>query len=112
MIQKGAIIVNELKNTAKLVKNILEIRPKARNSDDYLYFLVCHTRLKSQGFDIRSVSLSDALLHRKFYQLPAFETVRRARQKIQAENIELAASGKVQEIRSIKEEVFREFAKG
>ena len=103
--------MEELKNTAKLVKNILETRPKARNSDNYLYFLVCHTKLKNQGFDIRSVSLSDALLNRNFYQLPVFETVRRARQKIQAKHPELAASDEVQEIRAIKEEVFREFAR-
>ena len=103
--------MEELKTVALLVKNILETRPKARNSDDYLYFLICYTKLKNQGVDIRSISLSEALLHRKNYGLPCFETVRRTRQKVQADNPELATTEKVQEIRSIKEEVFREFAR-
>lgn len=104
--------MEELKKTADLVKNILERRPKARNSDDYLYFLICYTKLKNQGVDIRSISLSEALLHRKEYGLPPFETVRRSRQKVQADNPDLAATDKVQEFRTEKEEAYREFARG
>ena len=103
--------MNELKNTAKLVKFVLERSEKARNSDNYLYFQICRLKLKNKGINIASISLQDGLLRRKEFDFPTFETVRRTRQKLQAENPELVASDKVQEIRADKEEIFRDYAR-
>ena len=34
--------MNEIKNTSKLVKKALINHPEARNSDNYLYYVICH----------------------------------------------------------------------
>ena len=104
--------MNEIKNTAKLVKKALINHPEARNSDNYLYYIICHDLLAEMGLNIDKLSLTNALLHRKVYNLPNFETCRRTRQKIQADCPELAGSDEVEEARAELETEFREYAKG
>lgn len=103
--------MNEIKNTAKLVKDVLENSITARNSDSYLYYKVCLLKLKEQGISIYDVTLSDALLQRKQLNLPCFKTVERARRKVQKQHPELAGSERVTAFRAEKEEVFREYAR-
>lgn len=102
--------MDELKSTAKLVKSILETNKQSRNSDDFLYYLVCKEVLKNHGTDIKTLPFETALLWRKVYKLPPFETVRRARQKIQAELPELASTIKVQTVKNNKMTDYRAFA--
>ncbi len=104
--------MNEIKNTAKLVKKALINHPEARNSDNYLYYIICHDLLAEIGLNIDKLSLTNALLNRKVYGLPNFETCRRTRQKIQAECPELAGSEEVEAVRAELETDFREYAKG
>lgn len=98
----------ELKTTTDLVKDILEHDIAARNSDDYLYYMVC------QRIDGISVHLPfwKVILNRKNYNYPAFESVRRARQKIQAQCPELAGCDEVEGQRIVNEEIFRDYARG
>jgi hypothetical protein len=103
--------MDNIRNTAKLVKEVLLNDKMARNSDNYLYYIICKAKLKGLGIDIKSLSLQDGLLHRSEYGLPAFETVRRSRQKIQADNPALAGTAEIEAIRMIREESFREFAR-
>lgn len=102
--------MDELKSTAKAVKFALENDVKARNSDDYLYFIICKEKLSEIGVDIKNLSLETALLWRKVYKLPAFETVRRARQKVQAECPELSGCLTVEKARGNKITDYRAFA--
>lgn len=104
--------MNEIKNTSKLVKKALINHPEARNSDNYLYYVICHELLADIGINIDSISLSQALLYRKEYNLPHFETVRRTRQKLQAECPELCGNDEVEEVRAYKEEMFRDYSRG
>ena len=104
--------MNEIKATSKLVKKTLISHPDARNSDNYLYYVICKGQLEKQGLDINKISFSKALLNRKIYKLPPFETCRRSRQKIQKECPELAGTDEVEEVRSYNEEIVREFSKG
>lgn len=103
--------MHEIKNTAKLVKKALINHPQARNSDNYLYYVICHDLLAEIGLNIDKLSLSNALLNRKVYGLPNFETVRRTRQKIQADCPELCGSDEVEEVRSYNEDAFRDYAR-
>lgn len=103
--------MGELRNAKQLVYEALKSSEKARNSDNHLYFLICKAILAAQQIDINNISFATALLHRKEYGLPAFETCRRARQRLQATHPEFAASEKVAAVRAIREESFREFAK-
>ena len=103
--------MQDLKTTKRLVVDALEKHPQTRNSDNYLYFIICKGQLEKQGLDIEKISLSNALLHRKKYGLPPFESVRRTRQKAQEKNPKLAALPEVEAARIEEEKNFREFAR-
>lgn len=98
----------QLKNTKALVKSILEQSKAARSNDMYLYYEVCW-RLNAKALEehFGSVILRLDELH-----LPPFESVRRSRQKVQAECPHLAASPEVEIFRAENEETYREFARG
>lgn len=98
----------ELRTTTKLVREVLEENPKARNSDDLLYYQVC---LK---IDDKCVHLPFPMvfLNRKQFNYPSTETVRRARQKLQATYPELAGDSNVEGQRMVNEEAFRDYARG
>lgn len=98
----------ELKNTTERVKRILINEPATRNSDDLLYLKVC----ESINVVAVNVPFKEMLLKRKEWGLPPFESVRRSRQKVQAENPELSGNTSVEGHRKLNEEVFREYARG
>lgn len=103
---------NELKNTKTLVKLVLEQDSKARNSDSFLYCKVLDILGVVKEIDLSTIPVTIFLQNMKSWGFPAFETVRRTRQKIQAENPHLAAERKVKKARTENEKVFREFARG
>lgn len=101
----------ELKTTTDIVKAVLQGHEKARNSDDYLYYLVCHIFGRENGYDVEHMSLGYFLVNRSKMEMPAFETVRRARQKIQQAYPELSATDSVTGRRMLNEELYREYAR-
>lgn len=103
---------SELITTKALVKAILEHNIRARNSDSYLYLKVLNVVAANKKMDITSVPITDFLLNMSFWGFPPFESVRRARQHLQHDFPELAASEDVQAVRDENETVFREFARG
>ena len=74
--------MNDLKNTTKIVKAILEEDEQARNSDSFLYLKVLDVYGEKNGIDIKSMSITTFLLHLREFGFPGFETVRRSRQPI------------------------------
>lgn len=104
--------MNELKTTQDLVMEILQASEKARNSDNYLLYAVYTKIAERRGIDFSKLSAPIFLLHIKDYGFPSPETIRRTRQKIQAAYPELAGSDEVEGHRIMKEEVFRDYARG
>ena len=104
--------MNNLKTTTELVKEVLIAQPKARNSDSYLYYCVISIIGRRNGIDIDAMSIPSFLLNMKQNNMPAFETVRRARQKIQHDHPELAACEEVEVRRMLNEKKFRDYARG
>ena len=104
--------MESIRNTSELVRMALEANPKTRESDTYLYYVICKGLLKAKGVDIAKISLKEGLLHRKEYNLPNYETVRRTRQKLQSENPELAGTEEIEVLRTIQEERYRNYARG
>ncbi len=102
----------EIKTTTDIVKEVLKAHEKARNCDDYLYFLVCSIIGKQNGFDAENMTLAHFLLYRKEFKLPSYETVGRARRKIQQCHPELAGKDVVEGHRTANEEIFRRYARG
>ena len=101
----------DLKSTKSLVALILAEDERARNSDSYLYFRVIGILGQQKGFNINSVTVTAFLLNMAEWGFPPFESVRRTRQKVQAECPWLAACQKVAEGRAENEESYREFAR-
>lgn len=103
--------MKKLKSKAALVKRILESDPLCRNDDDRLYLKVLQHEAAEKGIVMFNVSVPAFLLDvKKRLDFTGFETVRRSRQKIQAQYPELAASKKAQGKRLEKETEYRAFA--
>jgi hypothetical protein len=102
----------ELKTITGLVKSILEANVQARNSDGLLYLKVLERFAEQKRMDIHRLTVPTLLLCGKELGLPGFETVRRSRQKIQAEYPELSGNEKVEAYRAANEAAFKNYAKG
>lgn len=103
--------LNELKTTQEIVMEALKLQPMARNSDNYLCYWVYEVIGKEKGIDINSMTIPRFFLRMKDYGFPSTETIRRTRQKIQAEHPELCGSSTVEGQRLLNEEVFRDYAR-
>lgn len=104
--------MSKLKTVSKLVKTILELDPQTRNSDSFLYFRVLELIGKQRDVDIHSMPVTDFLLNMHNLGFPPFESVRRTRQKIQADFPELAACDTVSAMRSVNEAEYRAYSLG
>ena len=102
----------DLKNTTALVRSILENDVKCRNSDSFLYLKVLEVIGKRKGIDIHSMSIPYFLINMSGTAFPPFESVRRARQKLQEHHPELAACEEVAEARAFNEIGYNEYARG
>ena len=89
-----------------LLEKLLIENESTRNSDGALYFFVC-TYLKGNDLTFES-----AMLKRAALDLPSFETVVRARRKLQEEFQPLRAKKDVEEGRAELEQEFRAMAVG
>lgn len=105
-------MMEKFKSVTHLVKRILEIDERARNSDDYLYSMVAVCYGLNYGIDITKVSMIRFFTMRNEWDIPGYETVRRSRQKIQQHFPELRAKEEVDNNRQLRELEFREYARG
>lgn len=96
----------DLKSVANLVKAILISDARARNDDNYLYLQVI------EHIHGEPINMSARCFFGNFseFDFPAFESVRRTRQKVQAAFPELGADRKVKGFRDVKEAEYRAFA--
>lgn len=104
--------MNDLKTVAGLVRSILERHPQTRNSDSYLYLKVLEHQAQEKNINLRLLSVPVFLEKMDSFGFSGFETVRRARQKVQQHYPCLSACKEVYEYRGENEVVFREFAVG
>ena len=97
------------KEIKPIVKAVLVNVPEARDCDEVCYYCVCEIYLKEQGLSSNSITLKDALLNRKKFNLPKLQTIDRARRLLQNHNPELQGSKKYQTYRNELEEEYREY---
>lgn len=102
----------KLKPVTKVVKAILIEDERSRNSDSFLYLKVLEHYAARHDINLQKVSIADYLTNMAANIFPPFETVRRARQKLQRSFPELAACEKVEAMRCVNEREFREYARG
>ena len=98
---------DEIRTTDAIVKDILAKYPLARNSDNYLYIRVIQALNKNAA----EYSLSYTLMNLKELGLPCYETVSRARRKIQAEHPELWSDATIKKYREEAEKDFEDYAR-
>lgn len=103
---------NDLQTIYGLVKHILEQNTQARNSDYLLYLKVLEHQANEMGVNLQILSVPVFLTELKESGFAGFESVRRSRQKVQAECPELRACEVVEGFRAENEQVFRDFARG
>lgn len=104
--------MTDLKTTTALVKAILEQDKQSRNSDSFLYLKVLEIIGKKKGIDIHQMSIPFFLINMSGTAFPPFESVRRARQKIQEHHPELGACEAVANARLMNEDGYCEYARG
>lgn len=97
--------MEKLLDIQKKVEGILIDHPKTRDSDDALYFQIISSVNPN-------LTAKEVFLNREVHGLPPYETVRRTRQKLQAEKPELRGSLRTQIHRKEKEEKFLAYANG
>lgn len=97
--------MEKLKNVEHVVEKILDAREETRKSDDVLYLYVCE--YFSEG--ISSMTLKDFLTTRNKTVCPAFETVRRTRQKVFEKRPDLKPK-KITKLRESMIDVFVDYA--
>lgn len=94
-------------NVQERVKKILEEEPEARNSDEFLISKV-DTQINPA---ISKMPYFDVMQNRRKYGLPSCESVRRCRQKLQAEHPELGPTKRVRSYREELESIFEDYAR-
>lgn len=95
--------MHHIKEVSKIVEDILNKDPMTRNNDRYLYLEV----VRAVKPELLNVPFCIAYMDEG---IPSTETVRRSRQKIQADNPHLAAEPQVEGMREIKKEEFFDYA--
>lgn len=104
--------MSDLKSTAALVRTLLEHDPRCRNSDGFLYLRVLFAYAAKNGINLDAMTIPDFLINHHGNEFPIFESVRRARQKVQQHHPELAACDAVEGFRNEKEAAYLNFARG
>ena len=103
--------MNRLKDVTARVKRILEVDEQARNSDSFLYLkVIAQIAAEKHRPELLKAPVDDYLIHMGEWGFPPFESVRRARQKLQRRYPDLAACEKVQEARSENEQEYFDYA--
>ena len=97
----------ELNRIQYMVYEILRDNEDCRNSDNWLYLEV----LKKHGINVLGMSVDNFFRHFSDYDVPRYETVSRARRKVQELIPELESVESVRKWRHENETRFREFSK-
>lgn len=107
---RGLNTLQELNTVKEIVRFVLITDRKSRNSDSYLYLKVIEHQAQEKWIDLRNVSVVSFFAHLNENGFAKFESVRRARQKLQNEFPDLMGSADVEAARRENEAVFREWA--
>lgn len=103
-------VKKKLYQLTKLVKAILQQDKRARNVEGFLYLKVISKIGALKGIDVENMKVPYFLTHMEELGFPPFESVSRARRKLQSNNPELAANDEVKKKRKENEQVYKAYA--
>lgn len=95
------------KDIESKVMEILQKYPESRRNDFALYARY----IQENNAELRDVGLIYALMQASALNMPNYESVTRARRKIQQQHPDLKPPKKTRELRGEREKMFREYAK-
>ena len=98
--------MSNIRKLETVVKSVLEQNKAARDDDFLLVAAVC----KIINPSIIGETFTMVLTNHKEYRLPSFESITRARRKLQAEHEHLKSSARMQAIRANEEEDYIDYA--
>lgn len=98
--------MDDMKTLSARVKGILEKYPQTRNSDDMLYVKIVET------YDSNALNrpFFEVMVRMGELSIPHYESVSRARRKMQEQHPELSAIPEVEYEREKNEKAFRDYA--
>lgn len=99
--------MTNLKTIEEKVRVVLNANADARDDDMKLYLCVCNYCVPDAG----NLPLETIMAQHRSLGIPCFESVRRTRQKLQANNPELLGSTRMKKLRQAQEQVYRNYAK-
>lgn len=100
-----------LQNTQKLVEELLKAKPETRSNDNILFLEVIKKIGTENGIDVSRMSVTELFTSMHSYGFPQMESVRRARQKLQASFPELRPSDEVLLRREMNEEEYKAYVR-
>lgn len=105
--------MKNMNNISNMVKKVLIEIPETRDDDNLLWLEALRESLKDRksGYAMADLTLAYVLKSIHKLGLPSFETVSRARRKLQAKYPELRGSENVRRERAKKEKTFKEYSK-
>ena len=98
-----------IKNVANMVKEVLTEHPDTRNNDYLLWVKVIE--LDQDKSPLLIEDFRKVVANLRVLGIPNFETVSRARRKLQEKYPDLRATEETRQFRSEKEQEFKDFAK-
>lgn len=98
--------MHEIYNLHYLVRETLEMYPDTRNSDTLLYVTMC----KNMNPKWAKLPMETAMLQRKELGMPKYESVSRARRKIQHKDKTLRGTATVSDRRYDNYKIMRDYA--
>lgn len=101
--------MTDLNTIYDLVKDILGIDTRARDDDMYLYVQFCKQRDCKEALKMPFYVVME---HSSEFGMPSYESVSRARRKVQSDHPELRGSREITEIRSEYEQMYFDWARG
>ena len=96
--------VRTISKTEALVEQMLEESEPARNSDYYLFALICTKVTNKAPSQITLLDIADNK------RIPKYETITRVRRRLQAERPELAGN-RAKKAREEQEAIFRSYSR-
>lgn len=93
-----------MKDYYQIVKEVLEDYPETQDDDMKLYAIICHYKA---NITEQIPSFYEAIYNHDKYDLPSYESVTRARRKVQEQEPNLR--GKRRKNRMKEEEVYRDY---
>ncbi len=99
--------MDSLRNIEGKVRVILEKHPQTRNDDMLLYYFYCN---KHATVPVGGLPFEMVMKNYKAFLIPCFESIRRARQKLQAKCPELGCSVSARRVRQKQQERYKAYS--